>query len=236
MGSDNSRFQHLQSQIDALRKQIQRPDKHIAEQPEKKDTWGRWNTLAVSVFTGLLVLTSYMQWDATRGALDDTHKSFEIGTRAWITPKTANIKPTKSDRPNHVIVQEGNGIKDSRTPAISVELVNAGHSPALDVSGIFRCEVLDRLPIDDYIFPPTPKDQVASKNIVGPDVTFANNSGVLLSEPQFEAVAQGKQFLAVYGEITYDDIFKSPHKTRYCYFYDYITEKMAFCPHFNSTN
>ena len=113
MGSDNSRFQHLQAQIDGLRKEIQRPEKHVAEkQSEKRDSWGRWNTLAVSVFTGLLVVTSWMQWQATKDAVKDTHESFEIGTRAWITPKSAYIKPTKSDRPNHVIVQEGNGIKD----------------------------------------------------------------------------------------------------------------------------
>ncbi len=177
-----------------------------------------------------------LQWSATRDAINDTHTSFEIGTRAWVVAKEAFVKPTKADAPNHVIVQEGNGLKDSRTPAISVELVNGGHSPALDVAQSSRFEVLDTLPADDYVIPPTDKDQPPSKNVLAPDGIVGVNRGLLLTEAQFQDVTHGKRFLAAYGLVTYNDIFKKPRETKYCYFYDYITEKMGYCPHYNSAN
>jgi hypothetical protein len=190
----------------------------------------------MTAFTGLLFISSMLQWSATRDAINDTHASFEIGTRSWVVARNAIIKPTKADAPNHVIVQEGNGLKESRTPAISVELTNGGHSPALGVTQKSRFEVLGSLPTDEYVMPPAEQGQVASKNVIAPDGTFAVNKGLLLTESQFQDVTHGKQFLVAYGVVSYEDIFKTARETKYCYFYDYITEKMGYCPHYNSAN
>jgi hypothetical protein len=235
--SSDKRFQHVQSQIDGLRKHLQQLEVRApVEQPEGVRRWERANVGLMTAFTGLLFIGSMLQWWATRDAIKDTHTSFEIGTRSWVVAKNAIIKPTKADAPNHAIVQDGYGLKDSRTPAISVELINGGRSPALAVAQNSRFEVLNSLPTDEYVMPPAEQGQVASKNVLAPDGTFAVNKGLLLTEPQFQDVTHGRQFLAAYGVVTYEDIFKTVRETKYCYFYDYITEKMAYCPHYNSAN
>ena len=154
MSSGIDRFQHVPSEIDEFRKHVQRLEKRAPEQPQeaqKTKRWDRLNIWLMTAFTGLLFVSSMLQWSATRDAINDTHTSFEIGTRAWVVAKKAFVKPTKVDAPNHAIVQEGNGIKDSRTLATSVDLINEGHSPALNVTQASRFEVLDKLPTDDFV-------------------------------------------------------------------------------------
>jgi hypothetical protein len=240
MSSDNNRFQHLESEIEGLRKVVKRLESRMpANEPERSGQSKRWDHLNVglmTLFTGLLFVSSMLQWSATRDAITDTHTSFEIGTRAWVLAKDAYVKPTKADAPNHAIVQEGTGLKGSHAPAVSVQLVNAGHSPALGTSQNSRIEVVASLPEDDFAMPPAAKDQLASKNVIAPDGTMAVNRAFLLSDSEYDDIFQGRRFLAAYGTVTYDDIFKRRHEMKFCYFYDHVTEKMSYCPHYNSAD
>lgn len=238
MSTDNDRYQHLQSDVDRLRKQVQQLGNRAQEQPRephKATRWDRINIWLMTTFTGLLFFSSMLQWSATRDAITDTHTSFEIGTRAWVVAKVCYIKPSKQVSPTSATVQEGDGLKDSRLPAISVELINAGHSPALEAVTVARFEVQDKLPTDDAVVS-YPEDQIGSKTVVAPEEGLTVNHGVVLTEDQYQGVTHGKLFLVAYGKVSYQDIFRYPRTSKFCYLYDYTTEKMGYCPHFNSAN
>jgi hypothetical protein len=242
MSSENERFQHLQSQIDALRKRLQLLEKPSSETREmaigaehrKKDRFDILNTSLLTLFTGLLFGSAMLQWQAARDAIKDTHTSFEIGTRAWMVAKEAHVKPTKPFAQNRAIVQEGEGLKDSHTPAVSAQLVNAGHSPALNVVQNTHIEILDRLPTDDYVMPLPEKSQMVSKNVIAPDGFMYANAVLALSDADINDIKTNKRFLAVYGDITYEDIFKHSRETKYCYFYSWDSGLMNYCPYYNS--
>jgi hypothetical protein len=251
MPSIDERLQHFQKEIDGLRKRIQQfernsDEKQVVEQQPQKRRFDATNVALMTLFTGLLVISSGLQWKATRDAITDTHTSFETGTRAWVVLKDVQIKPTKPDTPvvplgngivrQHAIVQEGNGLKDSHAPAISAEFVNAGHSPAINLAQNSRIEIIDKLPTNDFLVPPAPAEQLASTFVVAPDGTFDANQGMLLSDEQLANIKSGKKFLAIYGDVTYEDIFNRQHETKYCQFYEPNIEMMTFCAQYNSAN
>jgi hypothetical protein len=59
-------------------------------------------------------------------------------------------------------------MKESRAPAVSATLINAGLIPVINVSQNTRIELLDRLPQDDPVIPDPPKEQLASRFAVAP--------------------------------------------------------------------
>jgi hypothetical protein len=244
MSSQNDRLQGLQNQIEELRKR-QKDDegkcstieKSILslEKDQKKSPRESITNILLTIFSGLLFIGAMLQWSATRDAIKDTHTSFQIGTRAWVIPKGATVRPTKLDAPNHVIVRESEGIKDSQAPAVSVTLVNSGHSPARDAKTTIRIEVADSLVLDNYVFPST-QNIIQSASVIAPDGLSSAGDAYSFSGNQFNDVKNGKRFLTIYGISTYLDIFGDSHETKFCYFYDWVTEKMPACPHYNSAN
>jgi hypothetical protein len=195
----NERFQHLQSQIDGVKGRVHRletrsPDEPPPDSKTKRDWWDYLNTGLMTVFTGFLFLSSMLLWWATKDAISDTHASFETGTRAWVVGKSAFIKPTKSDRPDHYIVQEGSGFLNNRSGALSVELVNAGHSPAFNVTMNARVDKLDKLPADNLVIPRPSKEEIVSKYVVAPDGTFDLNRGLVLTDAEFQGISNHKLF------------------------------------------
>lgn len=245
MSSTNERFQHIQSQIDDLRKRFRHlePSGIGPKDEESKDKTPKWswpkglNAVLMTLFTGLLVLSSYLQWQAALAAIRDTHRSFEIGSRAWVVPKEAHVKPTVPDTPHHGIVTDGEGLKDSRSPAVSVALVNAGHSPALHLVSVFRIDIRPTLPDDDDRGNITPlPDKSNSGVVLAPESNIVLAHGQLFTEEQYQNIKSGKTYFVIYGIVTYDDIFNTRHETRHCSYYQWDIEKMSACPHYNSAN
>ena len=159
MSSQNDRIQNLESQIDDLRKALRKQHEKIANleksptsnEKAPKPLLDSIANVVIALFTALLFVASMFQWSATRDAIVDTHKSFQIGTRAWVTVKKADVQPARADAPNHEIVQEGEGIKGSKAPVVSVTLTNTGHSPALEVKTQVEVSVKEKLVGDEYV-------------------------------------------------------------------------------------
>lgn len=254
MQPTNERFQHVESEVKDVQKRVRRLESAPApstenngeQKPKREYRFDKMNVALMTVFTGALVITSYLQWQAARAAIADTHKSFEIGTRAWVVMKSADIKPTKPDAPivqengipsQHSIVQEGRGLKDSHGPAISVALVNAGHSPAMKLLKFSQIGVLNELPTNAYVNPAGDSAMGESSGlVVAPDGTFGADQGMLLTDDQLANIKSGRQFLAVWGRLTYEDIFNGKRETKFCVYYDRVTEFMVACPQYNSAN
>jgi hypothetical protein len=175
MSVDNRRLQRIESDIENLRRRIQAfeaPPARIETVPGKKKRkhWRWLNPALMTLFTALLFGSSLLQWDVARKGITDTHRSFEIGTRAWVVPKEALVKPVTPDSPTHGTIADGNGIKDSRTPALATSLVNTGHSPALHVLSSFRTGVEMNLPGDDDTVLRPPVVSSFSDNGPGPSL------------------------------------------------------------------
>ena len=99
MSSQNDRIQHLENQIEDLRKALGKQHEKLAkiekslassERPPKPLLDSIANSV-IALFTALLFVASMLQWSATQDAIKDTHKSFQIGTRAWVTVKKATV-------------------------------------------------------------------------------------------------------------------------------------------------
>ena len=244
MSSLNDRLQDLQNQIDELRKRQKQQGGEISsleeslgatEKHHKKRPRESIINILMVVFSALLFGGAMLQWLATRDAVLDTHRSFQIGTRAWVIPKEAKVQPTKMDAPGHSIIQEGEGIKNSQAPVVSVTLINSGHTPARKLRTIAHIDVLDSLISDDYVFP-SAQYPIQSESVVAPDGISVIGRPYSFKGNQFDEVTKGKKFLTIYGMSTYLDIFGDQHQTRFCYFYGWEIEKMVACPHYNSTN
>jgi hypothetical protein len=245
VSSQNSRYQELQVQIDELRRRLNHQGEGIstAEEPSRTIEKSRSNgsrdsvtNILMVVFSGLLFLGAMLQWWTTRDAIEDTHKSFQIGTRAWVVQKESHVQPTKMDAPEHGVIQAGEGVKDSRAPVVSVTLINSGHSPARQLATSARIEVLASLISDDYVFPATPEGDLKSVSVLAPDGISVLGTAYNFKGNEFEDVTKGRKFLVMYGVSTYFDIFGEWHQTKFCYFYSRDIEKMVACPHYNSTN
>jgi len=229
--SDNSGLQHFESELASAKDRIRKLEKHNLKTTETKPERSRWED-PVAIATLLLVLVTMGLVVITKLGVDDAHKSFEAGTRAWVIAEQSEIVPTASDAPHHAVVQEGRGLKDSRSPAISVSFTNTGKSPAFNVYQKTFFNVFDKLPDNSYNIPQS--EQRPSTTVLGPNQSIAVKHAQVLSEDQYHAVRNGSLFIVIVGDLTYDDIFKKTHETKYCLFYDYITESMSFCPYHNS--
>jgi hypothetical protein len=241
MPSQNDRFQHLEGQINDLRDRVHEQGQRIAaveksnspaikEEKSKAKSTDIWLVL----FTGLLFIGAMLQWQATRDAIKDTRVSFQIGTRAWVVQKLARIKPVKLDAPEHGILQEGEGIKNSQSPFLIVTLVNSGHSPAIHLTFNESVEVRNEPISDDFVLPAVGKDRLRSDFVLGPDDTTEIGTPYVFKGDEYKQVTTGKTFLTVYGVVNYYDVFGNQHETKYCDFYNWMTEKLSQCPHFNS--
>src|ERR1700733_7915280 len=175
MTSPNDRIQHLENEIGDLRKTLGKQHEKVAKleklpasgEKAPKPLLDSIANSVIALFTALLFVASMLQWFATRDAIEDTHKSFQIGTRAWVTVKKAEVQPTKeADAFYHEIIQEGEGIKGSKAPVVSVTLTNSGHSPALEMKTQIEINVKDQLMGDDYVLPTMPQTQSGSVSVL----------------------------------------------------------------------
>jgi hypothetical protein len=244
MSSQNNRIQNLENQIEDLRKALGRQHEKIVKlekfsasgEKASKPLLDSIANSVIALFTALLFVASMLQWFATRDAIEDTHKSFQIGTRAWVTVKKADVQPAKADAPDHEIIQEGEGIKGSKAPVVSVTLTNTGHSPALEVKTQVEITVKDKLMGDEYVLPTISENQFDSVSVLAPDSQSVFGRAYLFGGNDLDEVTKGRKFLTIYGVSRYRDIFGFQHETKFCSFYDSSIEKMTSCPQFNSAN
>jgi hypothetical protein len=144
------------------------------------------------IYTGIAGYQAYQSWSALR-----------LDQRAWVgVTNIANIS-----------------IEDGKSPAFSVIVSNSGRTPALHTRVHIGIEPTDTsnlaffVPVDPV--PPTRESVVAIQ---------PNQATVISAPPDappiptsyIQALKAGTGTAFVYGVITYEDIFGTPHRTTFC--------------------
>ena len=98
-------------------------------------------------------------------------------------------------------------------------LWNSGNTPAHNMNYWARAEVMS-FPLPDTFDFPAPKETPKRSFVLGPHQTIILNAFVDDFVPDTEVVDIKKgsdKRVYIWGEVTYDDVFGDPHKTRFCH-------------------
>ena len=161
-------------------------------------------------------------WCTARSANEIASKNFKLDERAWIS-----IVPSPSP------VAGPNG-----TMLVQAQVQNVGKTPARLVDGVMIGTILKNEEIPDFTairnphtalhYPTLFQNIPAPTNL--PILRYAADAGVPVSPQE---IADGKSYIVAYGQLTFDDIFGSPHWTHFCTSYPIITKK---CVQYNDTD
>lgn len=159
-------------------------------------------TIAIAYFTARLVNATIRLEGATNALVRD----------AGITAK----KQLRAYAHVHMDERSFTDINTINPPEVLLNVDNAGQTPAYNVV-INTHMVIDTIPLVKPL-PPIPIESETSKIVIHPGVRFntlAYMERVLTVEEVAALNNDGEIRLYVYGEITYEDIFGTPHKTAF---------------------
>jgi hypothetical protein len=146
----------------------------------------------------------------------------QLGQRAWIVPTTVTF-----------VVPPIPG----KYPSVRVDLHNTGKTPALDVVISNQISYYPSDAKESDLPWSLPASQ--SKTMIGPNQhQYSDNAligGNSLSEGNLRDLREDRTRLFVYGTIDYVDIFKVPHFTKFCVFWN-GTGDFTACPFGNDAN
>jgi hypothetical protein len=163
----------------------------------------------ISLFTMVLAAASIYQFIILNGQLDVMRKE----QRAWMYPRNNGIQ-----------------VEVGKPLVVGVTWQNTGRTPAKNVSGVFRAEIL--------AYGITPTFDLSDSNLTtrfeskmtlpgGPPMPFGLTSRALIPETQVtsaqdltqeivEKYYSNQVWVAAYGKVTYDDIFNVRHWISIC--------------------
>ena len=165
---------------------------------------------------------SEAQAKATQDSIQSTIENFRRDQRAWVGPTNFNLVKLTAPDPIEA----------------TVDIVNTGKSVATDVRVTSTLHPSDTvLDIAEYVKHPVktereishPRGLARSVFVIFPNETltmpgFTGSTDAL----GIESIKNGRKYLYFFGEITYQDAFKIPHKTRFCGIY--MPEASKFSP------
>jgi uncharacterized repeat protein (TIGR01451 family) len=169
----------------------------------------------ITAFTCVLAVVAFYQFTVTGGQLD----VMRIDQRAWLQFEAA---PTKTGDAN-VTWQ----IVSGQPVTYPLRVVNTGKTPAKNIILKVFVDIIDanQEPPLDHVDATSgyPHSRITSA-IVFPNSDFKetvfrpsdNSSPRLATDDEVKAVREGRAYLAVYGIITYDDVFRIHRWTRFC--------------------
>jgi hypothetical protein len=185
-------------------------------------THERWQTLLTGIIafvTSVYAATSFYQLKTMR-------EGMRVDNRAWVGVESAILKSPVSSKEN---------------PDITINLINAGKTPALNLhviasSAVTNVEITDtptylaneaRLPSTGVMMPGVK----VSQRLHG---TGEQNKP---TETEWQEAFNKGAKLKVWGVIEYEDIFGQPHRTRFCFINQEI-DSLTFdaCTHHNDAN
>jgi hypothetical protein len=172
----------------------------------------------VAGFTLVLAVVAILQWITMSSQLNVAR----IDERAWLQLKPLGSSEVKGEEIPKVQVLTGQEI------IWPLKLVNIGKTSARNVSLTVYVEVLDAAQqvhlecVDAVNLCPS---HTATSGILFPNTDFTipavrlDHKGQpgLVAEPEAYAFMNGKAYAAVYGMVTYDDVFHVHHWTKFCY-------------------
>ena len=148
--------------------------------------------------------------EQSKKSLDASIEMARRDQRAWIGP--IEVTPAWRDAANNPIF-----IKEGASAVFGVVIVNSGKSPALKVKSKIK---FITLPADREFAPNYDKLQSQSSVVViQPQMrltvpTALSSKAVTASD--INIIKNGGAILYLFGEITYEDVFKIPHLTTFC--------------------
>lgn len=194
--------------------------------------------IVLVIATIVLAFVSYYQWNAMNDALEETKRNRDLEYRAYVGVKGIDFRKL----PDNPALGE-----------VIVTYVNSGRTPALN-SKVMQAISIRETPLPEDAGFESP-DTVQSVFVIAPAMEFpalvalipTSEAGKqpLTEEGQNSAKptptpvptpppVESRAKIYVYGVITYEDIFKRPHRSKFCYFNTPGTRNWAICPTHNS--
>jgi hypothetical protein len=178
--------------------------------------WKRRIEVVGIIFAMGYAIITYFQWR-------DAHRNFITDERAWLQIKRAGEqKPGESSIP---VFQLSAG-ELARVP---LELVNIGKTPGRNGRTAFNVEILryDEEPHIECLVTGCKGVKTATLPIFFPNErdTYPTWSQNIATEEDAANWTTGDTYIAVYGIVSYDDVFGTQRWTKFCYWGAHVMNK-----------
>ena len=195
--------------------------------PDQTPWWKSFAELAALVVGVVVAVIYYGQLQAMRQAL-------AVDQRAWVGAKSFVIlnPPLEANKP----IQ------------IGLDYWNFGKTPALNVSGYVQPNFVTSESKLDFSKWGEPLE--AQRSVMFPDSSnhllrtvpqdlpgypqASGNQGI--PGPVFSELANGKSFIYIYGNLSYEDVLGFHHWTHFCLRYSFPSNGFVYCDTFNSVD
>lgn len=150
----------------------------------------------------------------SKAALDATVDNFRMDQRAWVGP-TSIDPPEYAEGEKKVYVKEGQQIK------ATIKIINSGKTPALNVHNTYAFRSSSGRPRGDPFITFKKSDIFESTTVIQPGMVIYLNpppfppEGVV-TKNHINDITSEKVTIYIIGIITYDDIFKRHHFSKFC--------------------
>lgn len=172
---------------------------------------------AVALFTGVLIITSYFQYQAARRAAREAKRANELAHHALVDVQRAYVYEQGVSLTNATAATRMKGNPQPEMAQIIVPFGNTGNTPAQDFTHIetycVTNSVPPALPLDLAFSYPSEK-QWAVPTLLPAKVT--DNGFISVPRSDVRDVEAFKAGLVVWGTIKYDDVFATPHVMQWC--------------------
>jgi hypothetical protein len=139
--------------------------------------------------------------NAAQESITLTRQMGHLDQRAWVATTSATGKPEEGKTMPIAVTMRNTG----KTFAKNVAIAGCVRHVAKDAEPDFDREIASVVPKSVGVMPPN-GDYFSE----GPTTT-------VVTKEHFENIKEGRLTIFVFGKITYDDIFKCPHWTLFCY-------------------
>jgi hypothetical protein len=232
MNKEDGEKEGSDSQPEVPSQQENYEPKGRSETSQKKDStqqsqWGRqwwnkwmeldWTALERTqvIFTGLLTVFTILYALTTLWQFMYLIGRDRLDLRAWVVPIKVIVPPE---------------VKEGAPLVFGVQVVNSGKTPALNMKTLVVAEVWPR----EWSFVPTYKGIPVSSpeqsigTLLPAFPVTAPMGPALLRKGELGRLRNKVTILYLYGEVLYDDVFNSPHCTRFCLTYS-PNESISMC-------
>lgn len=161
---------------------------------------------------------------AAEAAARIAQRSLEVVERAWVGVRSFEVR--KPPMPGETMIARVKWTNTGKTPAIGLSTLNRIlYSPL----------PLEELPESVVALQVADNSDGVGRADLFPGVIMLSDNLLAITDDQFTSINQGRGWVYVIGVITYRDIFRRRHETRYCGVY-LAGGLIASCSRYNSTD
>lgn len=187
---------------------------HTAHEPNPNKKLGFWHepnhwiAVATVVMAVANIFYAWFAWRQITGA--------NLDQRAWLGPIKMTLEEMSAPNPIVATVSINNS---GKTPALATVLKIVLHPSDVPLN------------ISDYAKHPVEQSETGPVPIsVFPGVTIESGAATGSTDALgVENIRLGKKLLYLFGEITYRDVFKETHHTRFCAKYEALKKAFSGC-------